>query len=164
MTARKGLFAKYSNRIFIETGSYEGNGIQQALDEGFELIYSIEILLKWYLYCMNRFKDNPNVHLILGDSGEKLAALLNIIDEPVTFWLDGHDGAESTPILKELKIIRNHPVKTHTIIIDDLRDWKIPVNGVNPDMLREAVMKINPNYVITIEDGHKKNDIMVARI
>ena len=36
-------FKPYPNRIFIETGSYEGDGIQAAIDSGnYDLIISIE--------------------------------------------------------------------------------------------------------------------------
>jgi len=63
-----------------------------------------------------------------------------------------------------LKAIEEHPIKTHTIIVDDLRDWKIPVNGVSPQMIQDALMKINSEYRIIIEDGYKKKDIMVATI
>lgn len=164
MSANKGLFAKYPNRVFIETGSLGGEGIQQALDEGFKVVYSIELLPEWYIKCVERFKNRPEVHMILGDSGRILKTLISIIDEPVTFWLDGHDGAESTPIMQELKAIEEHPIKTHTIIVDDLRDWKIPVNGVSPQMIQDALMKINSEYRIIIEDGYKKKDIMVATI
>lgn len=168
MSANKGLFAKYPNRVFIETGSLFGDGIQQALDEGFKCVYSIELLPEYYQQCLERFKDRPEVHIILGDSGKLLGALLSIIDEPVTFWLDGHIGAESTPLLKELEAIRQHPIKTHTIIVDDMRDWKIKINGVNPPMIQEALLKINPDYKIVFEDGFTKritkDDIMVATI
>jgi hypothetical protein len=167
MTAKKGLFKKFKNRIFVETGSQEGNAIQQALAERYEVVYSIELLPEWYSKCVARFKNNPNVHLILGDSGEKLATVMELINEPVTLWLDGHIGAESTPIMKELEILKNHSVKTHTILIDDLRDWKTHVNGVNPQMIRMKVLEINPLYAITYEDGatrNCKNDILVASI
>ena len=35
---------KYTNNnIFIETGTYDGKGIEQALESGFKQVYSIEI-------------------------------------------------------------------------------------------------------------------------
>lgn len=162
MSANKGLFAKYPNRVFIETGSMGGDGIQQALDEGFEKVYSIEIDHQWWRHCQERFKDVPNVHLLLGDSAQMLGPLLKIINEPVTFWLDGHVGAESTPLLTELEVIKNHPIKNHKILIDDLRDWKMKYHGFNTDTLKGLLMKINPKYTLKLEDGWKPNDILAA--
>jgi hypothetical protein len=164
MTASKGLFEKYLNHIFIETGSNKGDGIWQALHEGFKVIYSVEIVPEYYNQCLIRFKKFPQVHLVLGDSVTFLKALMKVIDEPVTFWLDAHVGAESTPIMEELEIIKNHPIKTHTILIDDMRDWKVRVNKVSPEILRNKVMEINPDYKITFEMGWKPKDILVASI
>jgi len=164
MSATKGLFAKYPNRIFIETGSMGGDGIQQALDEGFEIVYSIELAEKWYEHCVERFKKSPNVHLILGDSGEKLEVLMRLINDPVTFWLDGHEGAESTPLLKELEVIKNHHIKTHSILIDDLRDWKMRFHGFNTKILMQRLLEINPKYYLTFEHGWVPNDILTAKV
>jgi len=164
MSASKGLFGRYLHRVFIETGSMGGDGIQQALDEGFQVVYSIEILPEWYNHCVERFKDNPNVHLILGDSGVALEGLLKTIDEPVTFWLDGHKGAESTPLLKELEAIKNHPIKNHIILIDDLRDWKMKYHGFNTGSLIPILKEINADYTIIFEEGWKPLDVLVAKI
>jgi hypothetical protein len=164
MSATKGLFKKYPNPIFIETGSMGGDGIQQALDEGFELIYSIELLPEWFGHCAKRYEKYSNVHIFLGDSTIILERLLRIIDKPVTFWLDAHVGAESTPLLSELEIIKQHNIKTHTILIDDLRDWKMKFHGFNTEILKQRLLEINPDYIIKFEDGFKPNDILVARI
>ena len=56
------------HRVFIETGSNNGHGIQAALDAGFSLIDSIEYDEHWYLYCCRRFVQQGNVTLFYGDS------------------------------------------------------------------------------------------------
>jgi hypothetical protein len=164
MSASKGLFAKFPNRVFIETGSLFGDGIQQALDEGFKCVYSIEILPELYEKCLERFKDRPEVHMILGDSGKLLGALLLTIDEPVTFWLDAHNGVSNSRLLEELEAIKNHPIKNHTILIDDLRDWKIKRNGFDTQVLMNKLREINKDYKLTFEEGFKPNDVLVATI
>jgi hypothetical protein len=164
MSASSGLFGRYPNRIFVETGSQEGFAIQQALDEGFKVAHSIEIEPSYYAKVWHRFKDNPNVHLFLGDSGVMLEVIMRLIDEPVTFWLDAHVGAESTPIMKELEIIKNHHIKTHSILIDDLRDWKTHVNGVNVEMFKEKLLEINPDYTLVLDAGRFPKDVLVAYI
>jgi hypothetical protein len=162
MSATKGLFGKYLNRIFVETGSNYGDGIQQALDEGFQEVYSCDIDDSRYQYCTGRFKDNYNVFLILNDTIVFLQGLLTTIDEPVTFWLDAHKGNGKSPLMKELEVIGNHHIKTHTILIDDLRDWKISKCGFDTEILKKRLLRINSQYKFVLEDGYVPNDVLVA--
>ena len=164
MSATKGLFGKYLSRVFIETGSNYGDGIQQALDEGFQVIYSVEIDQERWRHCQERFKDNPNVHLIWGDTIVFLRALLPIIDEPATFWLDAHKGNGKSPLLQELEMIRNHQIKTHILLIDDLRDWRKEKCGFDTNILKHKITKINPAYQFFLEDGYVEKDVLVAKV
>ena len=164
MSATQGLFAKYPNSVFIETGSNYGDGIQQALDEGFKVVYSIEILLDRYEHCKDRFKDTCGVHLIMSDTVKILGGLLSIIDEPVTFWLDAHKGNGKSPLLQELEIIKRHKINTHTILIDDLRDWHVKNCGFDTEILKQRLSDINPDYRFVLEDGYVPDDILVAVI
>jgi len=164
MSATKGLFGKYLNRVFVETGSNYGDGIQQALDEGFEVVYSIEIDMERWNHCHERFIKNDNVHLLLGDTEKVLGVLLRYIEEPVTFWLDAHKGNGKSPLLKEIEIIRNHPVKNHILLIDDLRDWKKEKCGFDTDILKHKIQKINSKYEFVLEDGYVPNDVLVAKV
>lgn len=164
MSANKGLFAKYFNRIFIETGSNYGDGIQQALDEGFQVVYSCDIDEERYLHCEERFKLNPNVFLVHLDTLKFLSAILPTIDEPVTFWLDAHKGNGKSPLLQELEIIRNHSIKTHTILMDDLRDWNLKKTKFDTEILKKYCLRINSQYQFILEDGYVEKDILVAKI
>jgi hypothetical protein len=172
MSTNRNLFKKYINPVFIETGSYLGNGIQEAVDANFQKIYSIELSDKYFNICKERFKNNKNIHLIKGDSTEQLFNLINSIDENITFWLDGHYSAGDTalgktmsPLMTELDIIKRHKLNTHTIIIDDLRCWKIsPEYNFCVDDIIKFLYKINSNYKLIYEDGFIKNDILVAKI
>ena len=166
------VFQKYPNKIFIESGSYRGNGIQNALDAGFQEIYSIELAPHLHEYCCARFANNPHVHLYLGDSSELLTPILADINEPVTFWLDGHyssgdtaKGSSNTPILVELASIAEHHIHTHTILIDDVRQFgQMEFDYINQEMIIQALMNINPEYTFSYEDGYKINDVLVAKI
>jgi len=165
------LFKKYPNPIFIETGSCHGTGIQQALNAGFTEIYSIELSPVFYKECTDRFKGIHGVNLIFGDSHLVLDELLSKINEPVTFWLDGHysgpdsvRGIYESPLIQELAIIRDHHIKDHTIIIDDLRCWSIKEQGFDTAMIIEKCMEINPQYTFIYENGERNNDILVAKI
>lgn len=166
------VFAKHPNAYFVETGSYYGEGIQRAIDAGFSCIYSIELAEPLYQYCKKRFASNPNVHLVLGDSAYVLSMVLEKIDAPATFWLDGHyswgetaRGETNSPILKELEAIANHPIKNHTILIDDIRCCGTDdFDFVERDQIIQAIMKINPAYQIHFENGHMPGDILVATV
>ena len=128
---------------------------------------------KYYDYCELLFSQNPNVQIIKGDSYKILPDIIKDINVPITFWLDGHHscgdtglGDYWTPLIQELEGIKNHPIKTHTIMIDDMRCWldPNPVNGFyTPDIINK-LNEINPNYKLTYEDGAQKDDILVAHI
>lgn len=170
---RNDLFGKYVNPVFVETGSYTGNGIQEALDANFSEIYSIELSEKYFNFCCKRFNKNKNIHIIRGDSSIVLYDLITGINENITFWLDGHcsegdtaKGIYYTPLIQELEQIKKHHINTHTIIIDDMRLWKegdIKI-GFGKNKIIETIMEINNNYQLFYENGYVNNDILVAKI
>jgi hypothetical protein len=165
MSASKEIFLKYLNPVFVETGSCDGDGIQLAIDAGFKTIYSIEMAPEHYNHCIERFKDYPGVHLILGDSRHVLDKLLKSIDELITFWLDAHYYEESVcALLQEIEAISNHPIKTHTLMIDDVRDLVNYGLGLSVEVLAQRISLINPAYVYSFEDGYVPNDILIARV
>lgn len=177
MPSTKEIFQKYPNPIFIETGSQYGDGIQMALDAGFKTIYSIELGVDLYSHCIERFKGVSNVHLYKGDSSLVLPELLKDIKELATFWLDSHYcgigtaiGNFNSPIMEELEAIKNHPIKNHIIMIDDLRGWYKDTYGFDTLDLMKKIKEINPNYTFILEDGYDynleivySNDILVAK-
>lgn len=158
------FFKDYLNPVFVETGSCVGEGIRRAVFAGFQEIHSIELSPELHEHCVNRFKDQEHVHLFCGDSRDHLAEIISKIDCPITFWLDAHYSGGTTAgadvsfsLFDEIEIIKNHSIKNHTILIDDLRDW-----GSN-DLLIEKLLEINPNYTIMLVDGlTHKDDILVA--
>ena len=164
-------FYNYLNPVFIETGSYYGDGIRAALDCGFDKVYSIEITNKYFSHCSKRFENDLRVHLYYGDSAEILYNIIEKIDSPITFWLDSHWSGNDTgfgfdkyPLLLELKQIAKHPIKTHIILIDDVRlfntEWQIgPIS-----LIEHKILSINPEYKFSFEDGFVLNDVLVARV
>lgn len=173
MPANIKIFKKYLNNTFIETGSYIGDGIQQALNAGFNKVISIELSDKYYKICKNRFSNNPNVQIIQGDSYKIMPDVLKNINESVTFWLDGHHscgdtalGDYWTPLMQELDVIKNHSTNNHTILIDDMRCWKQfnPVVGFCEKDILVKLLQINSSYKFAYEDGFEKDDILVSYI
>ena len=173
MPSNSDVFKKYPNQLFLETGSYLGSGIQQALDAGFQKVISIELSDKYFKICTDRFSNNLNVTIVQGDSFKVLPDVISDIDEPITFWLDGHHSCGDTalgeywaPLIQELDVIKEHPIKTHTILIDDMRCWENPnpTHGFYKEDIFNKLKEINPDYQFSFEDGCEKNDILVAYI
>lgn len=169
-TLRRNVLQKYAyNRVFVETGTYLGGGVDIALACGFKKIHTIEVHAPYYEAQKKRF-EGTSVVFWLGDSGKKLQEVIWNIDEPITFWLDGHaHGAgkadKETPIIEELAIIAQHPIKTHTLLIDDRRVMGTSYwGGVTEQQVIAGIMNINPNYKLSYEDATISNDILVATI
>ena len=164
---------KYGNgKIFIETGTYLGDTVHLALQSGYEKIHSIELNSDLFYNAVTAFSENPNVRIWFGDSVDCLSEILEQINEPATFWLDAHasgplPGGKSggSPVLDELRIIANHPIKEHTIFIDDRRlfggaEWSF----VTEDSAIQLIKEINPSYNIYHLDGHTPEDVLCATI
>ncbi len=171
MPADARLFARYPNPVLVETGTWHGDGVAAALEAGFPCVYSIELSEMLYARACDRFHGDPRVTLYVGQSNVWLPEVLDLIDGPATFWLDAHYSAGDTargdvfcPILDELALIARHPVKTHTLLIDDLRLFGPGEFGVSYEQLHSALMDINPTYVLTYADSPMAAaDILVVR-
>lgn len=173
----RNLFAEFKgeNRILVETGSYRGDGIAAALEAGYERVYSIDIDKEATQFCRTRFdlyrSPDPRIQLYTGDSASILGDIISGIHHPMTFWLDSHwqmlegepKGENPWPLLKELGHINNHPIKTHTIIIDDIlflthpdtTDWDL-------DLIKEYCSMINPRYKFQLVANPIINNILIA--
>lgn len=170
------IIEKYTD-IFVETGTFWGNGIQVAVEAGYKKIISIEIYKKYFDIGTQRFINNPDVKVVMGDSALILGDVIKDILEPITFWLDGHCSGEGTgigikfyPLMEELKHIKNHSIKNHVIMIDDIRLWKAYDEELNINMVSKMLLEINPNYLLYTMDGILDDgtllpdDILIAKI
>lgn len=114
---------RYGLRVFIETGTADGN-TPAALMADFARLYTIEVGLAAYQAALKRF-SGTNVTCLHGDSAIRLPDVLSELTEPALLWLDGHfcggaRGAEDTPILAELEAVFGHGFP-HVVLIDDAR-------------------------------------------
>lgn len=184
MPAHKHVFEKYINNFFVETGTFKGEGIDIALNSGFNLIDSIEFFEEFFLKSKKRFEHVNNVNLYYGKSEEKLWDVIKNKNEKITFWLDAHymgpvqdeyqqtkltTGSPladtKTPILRELEIISHHHIKEHIIMIDDMRCCGTELfDFISKKQIEDAVLKINPNYNIHYENSWVLNDILIAKL
>lgn len=175
-TLSKTVLEKYKNDIFVETGTLWGEAIEVALECGFKKIYSIEIDPEKIAFNRDKFKDQIEdgvVEIIEGDTFKVFGDVIAKVDAPATFWLDAHwDGGPvgeyKCPLPFELEALLNHPIKTHTLLVDDRRifgqfgsNWG---ENLDEELLIEAMTDINSEYKISYEDGCVPDDIIVAQI
>lgn len=165
------VFVKYPNSYFVESRAYKGKAIQCALDAGFSHVRSIESSEKDYERVKRLFKRNQRVQIFHGKSSKILKEVIQDICEPITFWLDLYDASEGTKQLRDFSLIEdlnqiaNHPIKTHTLLIDDVKMLNKPDSycmTLNDVIAR--ILKINPDYCFEFEKGDHENDILVAFI
>lgn len=186
MPLTKSTLEQFKNgNVFIETGTSHGVGIVMALKAGFTKIISIEIDPKFVAAANLKFKNEVEagtVRIVQGDTKLVMSEVLKEFNEPATFWLDAHwdggvKGMDMCPLYSELMAIKEHPINTHTILIDDMRLVRLrPKNHwsywVSVEGTRDILLMINQDYWISYTDGDlgpqyggiAKNDIMVANI
>ena len=163
---------KYKNDYFVETGTYEGDTTEFALNNGFKNVYSIELSDVFYYNCIKRFIYNPNVKIFKGNSRYDLYKMISNINSQITFWLDGHwsgvpnvgcDKELLCPVLYELEQIKNHHIKTHTIMVDDIRLMDGTHFEVRIHQIESKILEINPKYKFKYySDQHAIDDVLVA--
>ncbi len=74
-------------------------------------------------------------------------------------------GDTNTPILTELRAIGEHHIKTHTLLIDDIRQCgTMEFDFIELQTIIDEILKINPRYKISFEDGYVTNDVLVAKV
>ena len=118
---------KFNMETFVETGTHRG-AMVWAVRNKFDKIYSIELDQSLFEKASQKFSKYKHVEIIHGDSGKEIIKVLNKINDPCLFWLDGHfsegitaRGEKDTPIEEELSHIYSHNLKNHVILIDDAR-------------------------------------------
>jgi hypothetical protein len=173
MPANAETFARHLNAVLVETGTWRGTGVEAALAAGFSDVRSVELSPRYHEISSGLFAGDSRVRLWLGDSVERLPEMVADVTTPITFWLDAHHSggdtagsAEICPLLAELAAISAHPIKTHTILIDDVRLFgrEMPVTV---KQVEAALRAINPGYIITREPSAAPElglDILLARL
>lgn len=154
----KDYSTKYGLKIFVETGTYYGDMVE-AMKGFFERLYSIELSEELYKKAKRRFKGAKHIEIIHGDSSVELMKLMNKIDDPTLFWLDGHysfgetaKGEKETPIYKELDYILSAPDRGHVIIIDDARCFGSDTSYPTIEELKYFITSKRHNLEVVVRD------------
>lgn len=167
------VISKHINPVFVETGTYQGDGVETALALGFPKVITIELFDVVYAPVAEKFANDGRVTCLCGDSAIILGDAIKDVNEKITFWLDGHVfpnqeiilGVKACPLVEELAHIAKHPIKNHVIIIDDMSS--LPKGGIYKTTefsrkdIEEAIMAINPNYKISYFD-RGGTDVLIA--
>jgi hypothetical protein len=145
-------------RTFIETGTHLGQMVEAVKDE-FDSVISIELDEKLWLAAKLRFENDPHVQILLGDSARVLPQVLQSLDHPALFWLDGHFsggetalGTKSTPIVEELTHIFEHSVQDHVVLIDDARDFIGRSDYPSLNWMRRFTVEHRPDWSFAVEE------------
>ena len=174
------IIEKFNDCVFIETGTCNASSLRKIVNlKKYREHYSVEALKHSPVHNFDEvvveFATYLNVHLTLDDSTNFLRALLPQLNESITFWLDAHYAGTAAssayenpvPLLQELKIIQEHSSKsginTHTIMIDDVRDFNI--YGVTKNEVESLLREINPEYNIYYVDCKvAEKDVLIATV
>lgn len=152
-------------RVFIETGTYFGDTVA-AFKDMYPKVISIEVDEALHRKASERFADDRNVHIELGDCAKQMPEILAGLHEPAVFWLDGHysggitgKGEAEDPILISLNQIAAHPVRGHVIFVDDARTFD--GREGHPDIAEvfNCIKQIDSRYIIRVQ-----SDIIVATV
>jgi hypothetical protein len=164
---------KNINNNYIETGAYEGYSIQLAIDSGFTKIISIELSTYYADICRERFTNNKEVEIVVGDSFFELEKILQKHPtDNFTYWLDGHYsgvvhsgyGVKEYPIMEELETILKRDVKEEVIYVDDMRLLENYSADINSNKIIETILKYKPNAILDYEgDSLYEKDVLIVQ-
>ena len=148
---------KFHTDILVETGTYLGDMVEAQRDH-FKKIYSIELSEKLFNKALKRFKDHLHIKILHGDSSIVLNKLMNEIDKPALFWLDGHyshgmtaKGEKECPVPEELTTILKSSLP-HIILIDDARLFNGTHDYPTIEQIVEIIRSNNKQYLVEIKD------------
>lgn len=153
------LFKKYKKKcdLFIETGTYIGEGIESALNAEFDDILSIELSSYHYNFCKNKFNNNNKVKILFGDSTLLLPDILKNKNSNILFWLDAHCSGGNTSGLgvietlnKELELLKYANITNCSLLLDDMNDELIKFYS-------EKCKNLFNVKSIFVEDGYQEH-------
>ena len=144
-------------RTFIETGTFTGEMLA-AMRPHFRELVSIELSPPIHETARRRFSGDSSITLLLGDSGVVLPRVLESLDHPALFWLDGHYMGEGsgraqidTPVAQELSALLRHPVRGHVVLIDDARLFTGSGGYPSIEDVRAWVETERPGSAVTVD-------------
>lgn len=171
---------KADTTIFVETGTFQGDAVNKAINCKYKKIYTVEIDKKRYEKMVREYEDYDEVVFFHGNSGIVFPKIMDNIKEKCTIYLDAHycgDNAEKgdkwSPIREELNYLKTHRIKNHTIIIGDWicqnnthidEQSGLETGYMGHEKTLRKIKKINNKYKFSLEKGCCEDDVLVAYI
>ena len=161
---RKTLENNKNNNIFIETGTYKGETTRAASDVGFKEVHTIELQDRLYEESRENLSDLIDIDKVFLHKGD--SRILDAHIDGGNYIPGVTPEIRKCPLYEELNCIKNHSIKNHTIIIDDVRilgkiGWG---TEVLLDVIISMIMEINKDYKISFDNGEIENDVLIAKI
>lgn len=134
-----GLIKNHNLEVFVETGVGNGDGVMEAQKHPFKHIISIEIMAEQVRRMREKFKDDPRVQIVEGNTLDILPNLLRVTNQNICFWLDAHfpgadigmgrhddqmDDKIRLPLEEELFLIRDLRTGKDVVLFDDLKIYR----------------------------------------
>jgi hypothetical protein len=150
---------RFGLEVLVETGTFKGDMIE-AMRGDFRKLYSIELADHFHAAAVERFKGDPSIEILHGDSGKVMSELVPKLDGPALFWLDGHysagntaRGDKDTPVMEELGHIFAREDLKCVILIDDARCFEGKSEQVYPSMdeVRSFVAGHRPDWKVEVD-------------
>jgi hypothetical protein len=162
-----GVLEKHPNSIFVTTGIGACISIARAFNANFAEVYGIEedpsLVEHSHHVIPIYFKDNwlrmTNIIQVLQGGADRLSEVINNIHQPITFLLSSYrpdldNFEQANVILEELEQIKNHPIKTHTILIENIHLAGSPLFGnIKLNAITNKLLEIYPHYKFSYETG-----------
>lgn len=175
----------YKTDAFVETETYQGASVIEAMKAGFKDIYTVERDPALHEIARGNIQTHLNVApgaSVLLYCGDSIAALPQICEKlqgkRATFWLDAHmhrreddtvsSDARTYPLLEELDIIgaAMRDSMRPVILISDVGciSNKADRNGrdVTLDSVIQKILTIDPGYSFSFLNGDVPNDVIAA--
>lgn len=134
------LVRVHNLEVFVETGIGNGDGVIEAQKYPFKKILSIEIMPLQVERMKEKFKNDPRVEVILGDTLVELPKILQSEKRNICFWLDAHfpgadigmgrhddssiDDKTRLPLEEELFMIKDQRQGKDVVLFDDLKIYR----------------------------------------
>ena len=156
--------ALFPAAVFVETGTYSGEGVHVAKLNGFKEIHTVELDPHRIPGLTAKFAHMPEVTLHHGNSGELLPAVISSIKTkgPIVFWLDAHPGGALTldncPVMAELNAIEQAlpDIQVAAVLIDDMRLF----SADDQKTLERRLQGLFPSGTVKRVPGIEDNDIL----
>ena len=145
-------------KTLVETGTQYGDTPYLFRDK-FDTIYTIELSPTLTAMARRRFRRFSHIKVVEGDSGQKLAELLPMLQSTTLFWLDGHysagltaRGATDCPIYGELESIARLCKVPNVVLIDDARCFGHDKDYPSLQELEDFVRVAFPRHEIRVSN------------